>query len=407
MAALSVDEALAKILGAVEAPTPTEPVALDEGLGRTLAGNVAALRTQPPFDASAMDGYAVRAADIAAPGAALRVTGTSAAGHRFEGAVGPGEAVRIFTGAPIPDGADAIALQEDASVDGAQVRFSTPASAGRFVRRAGLDFRTGETLLKAGRRLGARDLALAAAMGHATLPVRRRPRVYLIATGDELVRPGEPLGPDQIVASNIHAVGAIARSAGAEAIDGGIAPDDPAALRGAIAGAHAAGADVIVTLGGASVGDHDLVRGVLAEAGMALSFWTIAMRPGKPLLFGRLGASHVLGLPGNPVSSIVCAILFLRPLVRALLGEERAGADPSVPAVLGRGLPANDWRQDYLRCTLATDDEGRLVATAFERQDSSMTRLLGSADGLLVRPAGAPATPAGGPCRVLRFDEAT
>jgi molybdopterin molybdotransferase len=293
---LSVADALARVLSsAEERRVGTEDVALDAASGRTLASHLAATRTQPPFAASAMDGYAVRAADVAAAPATLAVIGRSVAGEAFRGRVGPGEAVRIFTGAPVPDGADAIVIQEDTDRGEERVTIQTSTSAGRFVRAAGLDFREGDTLLRAGDRLDARRLALAAAMGHARLPVRRKPRVAILATGDELVRPGEPIGADQIVASNPYALRAIVERAGGEAIDLGIARDNLDDLRRHIAAATSAGADLLVTLGGASVGDHDLVQGALARDGMELGFWRIALRPGKPLMHGRLGRMLLLG----------------------------------------------------------------------------------------------------------------
>lgn len=403
MALTPVADALAGILAGASPIRERETVPLDRAEARTLAADVAALRTQPPFPASAMDGFAVRAADIATVPARLALIGTSAAGHAFTGTVGPGQCVRIFTGAPVPAGADAILIQENARAEGNMVEALSPVTAGRFVRQAGLDFREGEVLLRAGRRLGPSAVALAAAMGYATLPVVRRPRVAILATGDELVRPGEPTGPDQIVASNTYAVAAIAERAGAEALDLGIARDDLPALTAAIDAARDAGADVLVTLGGASVGDHDLVQRALAARGWEFGFWRIAMRPGKPLMHGRLGAMTVLGLPGNPVSSIVCSLIFLVPLVRALSGDPDAGAVATQPARLGVDLPANDERQDYLRARLTAGEDGTLVATPFPRQDSSMLRLMAEAEALVVRAPHAPAARAGDPCRIIRL----
>ena len=299
-----------------------------------LARDLKALRTQPPFANSAMDGYAVRAADTANASATLTVIGESAAGRAFAGAVGPGEAVRIFTGAPMPEGADAIVIQEDVRREGERIRLSGAVPAGDNVRQAGMDFRAGEALIAAGRRLTPRDVALAAAANHTALIVRRRARVAILATGDELVAPGGSLGPAQIIASNNFAVAGVVEACGGVAIDLGIAVDELGALKAAVGRARDAKADVLVTLGGASVGDHDLVQQALVAAGMELGFWRIAMRPGKPLMHGRLGAMRVLGLPGNPTSSMVCAVLFLRPLLRALHGETRPGrrSRPSPPA---------------------------------------------------------------------------
>jgi molybdopterin molybdotransferase len=404
MSLLPVEEALRRVLASVQQPVPPEEVALEASFGRTLARDLTALRTQPPFPASSMDGYAVRAGDVASPPATLRVIGASIAGQRFAGEVGPGEAVRIFTGAPVPNGADAVVAQEDTRRESDAVTVLERAAAGRFVRPTGLDFREGDTLLLAGQQLDARRLSLAAAMGHARLPVRRRPRVAILATGDELVRPGETPGPDQIVASNIYALAGLVARAGGEAIDLGIARDSFADLERAIAAARAASADLLVTLGGASVGEHDLVQSALAREGMELGFWRVALRPGKPLMHGRLGDMVLLGLPGNPVSSIVCAILFVIPAIRALLGDARAAADPSQPAMLGAALPANDARQDYLRATLIPRPDGLPLARALRAQDSSMLGVLAKADALIVRPPHAPAAEAGDACRIIPLD---
>lgn len=398
---LPVEDALARILASAQRPLAAETVALADALGRRLATDLAARRTQPPRAVSAMDGYALRAADIASVPARLKVVGVSAAGHGFGGVVGPGEAARIFTGAPVPDGADTILIQEDAKAGDGFVTALSREPLGRYVRRAGLDFTEGDVLLQAGRRMGPAELALAAAMNHAALSVVRRPRVAILATGDELVPPGAEPGPDQIVASNNFAVGAYARQAGAEVIDLGIAGDDFAALEAAIRRARDLEADVLVTLGGASVGDHDLVQTALTREGMELGFWRIAMRPGKPFMHGRIGDMRILGLPGNPVSAIVCAVLFLVPLVRALSGDPDAGEDATRPATLGADLPENDQRQDYLRATLRGVEDGRPVVTAFTRQDSSMLGVLAQAHALIVRPPHAPPAKAGEPCRYI------
>lgn len=396
---LPVPEARARILDGL-ARVSAERVGLHEALGRTLAAPLKALRTQPPWDCSAMDGYALRAEDAAAVGARLKLVGESAAGRSHAGAVGPGEAVRIFTGAPVPEGADAILIQEDAAREIDDVVVREPAAPGRHIRRAGLDFSAGEELLAAGRRLGARDLALAAALGHAMVDVARKPRVAILATGDELALPGETVGPDQIVASNAYAVAGVVRAEGGEPIDLGVAPDDKAVIRERIEAAFGQNADVLVTLGGASVGDHDLVHPALTEAGVALDFWRIAMRPGKPMMAGRRGAALALGLPGNPVSSIVCSLLFLAPAIRKLSG--RRDVNPArLAARLGRDMPENDRREDYLRAALTFDSAGIALATAFPRQDSSMLRPLSEAECLLIRPAHAPAAKAGEPCEIL------
>ena len=399
---LSVDEALARIL-VHASPLPEEPVGLHQARGRTLARSLTARRTQPPTDMSAMDGYAIRHADLDDLARPLKLIGASAAGHGFAGAVRTGETVRIFTGASVPQGADTVLIQEMADVDGDVVHARERPASGRNIRRAGLDFTEGEILLKAGTRLGASEIALAAAMNHAELPVSRKPLVALIATGDELVQPGQPIGPDQIVASNSYAVAAFVEQAGGRVLDLGIVPDNLAALEAAIVTAREGGADVIVTLGGASVGDHDLVKPALARQGMDLGFWRIAMRPGKPLIHGRMNTTTILGLPGNPVSSIVCSVLFLMPLIRALSGDPRASQDLSEPAVIGAPLPANDKRQDYLRATLQRRDDGVLLATPNVLQDSSMLRVLADAECLLIRGPNATADPVGAPCRILRL----
>ncbi len=379
---LSVAEALARITGAF-APLPAETVSLANALGRTLAEDVVARVTQPPAAVSAMDGYAVRAADVGAVPARLRVIGEAPAGGAHDGTVGAGEAVRIFTGGPLPADADAIIIQEDTERDGDTVVVKEAVAAGTYVRPAGLDFRMGDVGITAGRLLGARDIGLAAAMNHPWLRVRRRPRVAILATGDEVVLPGDPLGPNQIVSSNGFSLSAFVEACGGQPLHLGIAGDDQATLADMVSGAR--GTDLLVSSGGVSVGDHDLVGRVLGEQGMELDFWKIAMRPGKPLLFGRVGGTPVLGLPGNPVSALVCATLFLRPALAAMLGRsEPEGAHET--AILGTDLAANDRRQDYLRARLSIDSAGRRCATPFPRQDSSMLATLAHADCLIVRP---------------------
>ncbi len=398
---ISVADALGRVLTAAS-PVEAEMIAVADAHGRTLAEPVAAGRTQPPFVNSAMDGYALRAADAVAPGTRLRVVGQAAAGRAMTGRLGPGEAARIFTGAPLPEGADTVAIQEEAERDGDFVTLHMAAGIADNVRQIGLDFRVGEPLLPAGRRLSPRDVALVAAANQPQVLVRRRPRVAVLSNGDELRAPGEPLGPAEIVASNHLFISGLAQAQGAEVVDLGVVPDRPEALAAAIAAARDARADVLVTLGGASVGEYDLVQKALVQAGMELGFWRIAMRPGKPLMFGRLGSMLALGLPGNPSSSAVCGLLFLRPLIRALLGDPNAGAEPSEPARMGADLPANGARQDYLRASLALDGDGWL-ATPLPQQDSSLVRTLAQADALLVRAPHAPPARKGDACRVLRL----
>ncbi len=400
---LSVAEARARILSAADVSRGREDVPLAEALSRTLAADLVAKRTQPPIAVSAMDGYALRAEDIASLPARLKCIGESAAGHGFTGSVGAGDAVRIFTGAPVPEGADAVLMQEDARTDGDYVEPMRSVPRDHFIRPAGMDFREGDCLLKAGTRIGPSEIALAAAMNHARLPVSRRPRVAILATGDELVSPGTEIGADQIVASNSFAIGAYTRSAGGEPIDLGIARDNFESLAAAVEAARGACADVLVTLGGASVGDYDLVKMALAKQGMELGFWRIAMRPGKPLIHGRLGQISILGLPGNPVAAIVCCLLFLLPLVRALCGDPDAGADESEAVLLGAPLGINDARQDYLRATLVPSEKALPVATPFQAQDSSLLRVLAQAQCLIVRAPHAPAAEVGEVCRAIRL----
>jgi molybdopterin molybdotransferase len=400
---MPVEEALERVLASVAAPTEREAVALAEAYGRTLASDVVSRRVQPPFANSAMDGYALRAANAARAPARLTVVGESAAGRPFDGRLGPGEAARIFTGAPLPEGADAVAMQENARREGETVILITPVAPGDHVRAPGGDFAAGEIVLRAGRRLSARDVALAAAANHPTLNVRRRPRVAILASGDELIAPGAALGPAQIVSSNTFAVAGIVLAAGGAPIDLGIAADDPKALAKCLAQAVAERADALVTLGGASVGDHDLMQQALVDAGMELGFWRVGMRPGKPLIHGRLGATIVLGLPRNPTSSTLCALLFLRPLVRALLGDPEAGADPSEPARLAVALPANGPRRHYARATLARDVGGLDLATPITSQDASLVKAFARADALLLRTPHALAAAAGEMCRIIRL----
>jgi len=394
---ISVDEARARILADL-ALTGVETVGLSEGLGRVLAVPVEARLTQPPADVSAMDGYALRAAD-ARPGVALEVIGSAPAGHPFDGAVGPGQAVRLFTGSFVPPGADAILLQEDADAAPGRVIPREVCVAGKHIRQAGQDFREGEVLLPAGQLLTARDIGLASAGNHPWLRVSRRPRVAILATGDEISLPGEAIAPGGIVSSNVHALAALVAAAGGDPVVLPIARDNLAMLGDAAAGAR--GADLLVTTGGASVGDHDLVAPALAARGMVLDFWKIAMRPGKPLMFGRMGAMPVLGLPGNPVSAFVCAVLFLRPAIERMSGLPGA-APVCEPARLGAALKANDHREDFLRAALAHDGRG-WVATPFPVQDSGMMKTLARAQALIRRPPHHAACAAGEEVDIIRL----
>ena len=393
---ISVEEARERILASLR-PTAAEIVALADAWGRVAARPVVARLNQPPSDVSAMDGYALRAAD-GALGARLAVIGSAPAGHPFAGRVGPGQAVRIFTGSVVPDGADAILLQEDATADGGLVTVNEAAISGRHIRRAGQDFAAGDAVVAAGRRLTARDIGLAAAANHPWLTVHRRPRVAILATGDEIAMPGEPIPAGGIVSSNSHALAALVRAGGGEALVLPVARDDPEAI--AAACDQIGGADMLVTTGGASVGEHDLVVEGLARRGLEVDFWKIAMRPGKPLMHGRLGPTPVIGLPGNPVSALVCAILFLLPAL-GRLGGSGGEPPPTIAATLGGPLPANDHRADHLRAALAFDDDGRAVVTAVGPQDSAMLRRLALADALILRPPHAPALPAGAQVRAI------
>jgi molybdopterin molybdotransferase len=397
---ISVEEAQRRLLEPIK-PLGAEQVALSEAVGRVLAEDVAARRTQPPFAVSAMDGFAVRAADVTTVPVRLKVLASVPAGQAFAGKVGRGEAVRIFTGAPLPDGADAIVIQEDTERQGDIVTVREGASEGHYVRPAGLDFREGDIGLRQGRLLTARDVGLAAAMNRPWLLVRRRPRIAILPTGDEVVMPGDPVGPNQIVSSNGLALAALITQLGGIPLHLAIAPDDNRALQRIAAGA--AGADFLVTTGGASVGEHDLVRGALAETGLVLDFWKIAMRPGKPLMVGRFRDTPMMGLPGNPVSSLVCGLLFLKPAIERLLGRETPPALP-VRARLATPLAGNDRRQDYLRATLSHAVDGALEVRPFPLQDSSMMSLLARSDCLVVRQPLAPPAAAGESVEIILLD---
>ena len=396
---LSVADAQAKVVEGLKS-LGSEQVSLGGALGRVLSADVAANRTQPPFDASAMDGYGVRAQDVATLPATLKVIGTVAAGAMFSGSVGKGEAVRIFTGAPVPKGANTVVMQENTQADGDTVRVvDGAAAAGRHIRRAGIDFKKGDKLLKSGHRLNPRDLALAAAMNHAALPCTRPPRIGILATGDEIVPPGSDPKPAQIISSSSFGLSANILEWGGTVRDLGIARDNIDDLR--FKAATSEGCDLFVTLGGASVGDHDLIQKALAPD-LKVAFWKVAMRPGKPLIFGRYKTIPFLGLPGNPVSALVCALLFLKPMIHRLLGASGASWRMT-QARLATALPANTERQDYMRCHLELQADGTAVAEPFPVQDSSMLRPYALADGLIVRPPGDPAKAAGDSVSVMHL----
>jgi len=395
---ISVDDAVARVAGAFRV-LPKERVKLEACAGRVLAEDAVARVTQPPAPMSAMDGYAVRAAD-AHINASLTVIGEAPAGRPFGGTVGPNQTVRIFTGGVVPEGADAVVIQEDTErADNGTVVIKDQPRVDENVRKAGLDFRTGETVLKKGRRISARDVTLLAACDLAEIFVTRRPRVALVATGDELSRPGEPHAPGGIVASSTYGLAAMVHAWGGEALDVGILRDRTEEF--ASLPDKTKGCDLIVTQGGASVGDHDLVQSALAPHGFALDFWKIAMRPGKPLIFGRLKDTPLLGLPGNPVSAMVCALLFMKPAIAAMLGTD--GGHSMTRVKLGAPLKANGGRQDYIRTRIILRD-GERYAEPFSLQDSSMQRIFAEADGLIVRPIGAPAAQAGETVEVLSLD---
>jgi molybdopterin molybdotransferase len=392
MTLLPVDVALAQLLGGVT-PLGAETIPIEAAHARVLAADVVARLTQPPFAASAMDGYAIRWADMPGP---WRVIGEAAAGHGFSGTVTPGTAVRIFTGAPLPARADTIIVQEEIARTGdtATLNGEGPPHQGAHVRGAGQDFATGDALLAAGDRLTPPRLGLLAAAGHGSVPVVRRPRVTLIATGDELVPPGTLPGPDQIVSSNPAMLRALFETAGAVVTDPGIIPDHRAALAAALG---CADADLIVTIGGASVGDHDLVVPVLRDLGADIDFWKIALRPGKPMLAGRMGATRIIGLPGNPVSAFVCALLFAVPLLARLGGRNHSLTLETLP--LAAPLAGNGARRDHIRARRTRDG-----ALAFASQDSARLGVLAAADLLIIREPGAPTAAAGDPVRCIALD---
>lgn len=396
---LSVAEARARILAPLR-PTQAEVVALSEAWSRVLAAPVLARLTQPPCDVSAMDGYAM-AAQGAVAGACLQVVGRAPAGHPYPGTVGSGQAVRLYTGSAIPAGTDCVVAQEDVSAEAGAIILGTDAAPGRHIRRRGGDFAYGTELIAPGTRLGARAVGLAAAANHPWLHVHRRPRVAILATGDEIALPGDSLKPTSIVSSNAHALAALVRAGGGEPLVLPIAGDTRDAIAGAVRALH--GMDMLVTTGGASVGDYDLVQSAMGGEGFVLDFWRVAMRPGKPLISGALHGVPVLGLPGNPVSAFVCATLFLLPALARLSGLP-GGAPPLDLLPLGAAVPANDHREDYLRALIAVATDGTELVTPFPRQDSSMIHLLASAQGLVVRPSHAPALDAGATVPVLRLD---
>ena len=394
---LSVRDAHARVIAAF-APLPAETVSVAEAAGRVLANAPTARLTQPPSDLSAMDGYAVRAEDVPAAPTTLKLVGQAPAGGSYDHALKPGETVRIFTGGPLPMGADAIVIQEDTKADGDKITILEAPRPGRHIRKAGLDFSAGDSPFKPGHILTTRDVALAAAMNLPWLSVHRKPRIAILSTGDELVMPGEPVGRNQIVSSSGIAVAALMRAWGAESTLFDIARDDARLIQDRIA----AGAqhDLLITLGGASVGDHDLVQAALKAQGFAMDFWRIAMRPGKPLMFAAKDRARVLGLPGNPVSTMVCSLLFVKPALDRMLGQP-GDVVATRPARLAVDVKQNDTREDYVRALLTRGADGSLVVEPHKIQDSSMLSVLAWSDALLVRPAHDPARKAGDVVQVI------
>jgi molybdopterin molybdotransferase len=400
MALLSVAEALARVTQGLD-PLESERVKLEQARGRVLAEDIAAHLTQPPFDASAMDGYAVRAADVAVLPATLRLIGEALAGRGFDREVKQGEAVRIFTGAPVPKGADTVVIQENTEVAPGVVTINDAAPR-RHIRPRGQDFTKGEVLLRAGTRLGLRELMLAAAMNHAELPVRRKPKVAILATGDEVMPPGTALDRDQIVSSVPAGLAALIEAQGGEPMSLGIAQDKAESI--VTLASTGKGADILVTVGGASVGERDLVSAALRSEGMELDFWKIAMRPGKPLLYGRLGKQRVLGVPGNPVSALICGLVFLVPMLHRLLGL-REGARGPHEAVLGQALEANGPREHYMRAASTWRPGGERLVTPLAAQDSALMADFARADCLIVRTPDAPALAAGERVTIIQLDD--
>ena len=397
---ISVNEAQNRIVETF-CKLSAEDVSLETSLGRVLAEDILSRRSQPPTSVSAMDGYAVRTADLEKIPHNLIQVGSAPAGQSFNGVLGVNETVRIFTGAPVPEGTDAIVIQENTKVQDEKVIVTVRPRVGQYIRRAGLDFKEGDLGISAGKVLSARDVALAAAMDYPWLSVHRKPRIAILATGDEIVRPGEPIGPNQIVSSNAFGLAALVDACGGKSINLGIAPDQSEILQAMAKGAS--GADLLVTSGGISVGEHDLVRSALSAQGLKVDFWKVAMRPGKPVMFGKLHGVPVLGLPGNPVSVIVCAMIFLLPVIQRLLGLPPGLANVMEKALLSSSLPENDERQDYLRGTLKCKEDGSLWTRPFERQDSSMLSVLAQADCLIVRPPHAEQVSPGKLVDIIRF----
>ncbi len=401
MSLLPLADAFAKVDQGISTLS-SEQISVSEALGRVVAQDVAARLTQPPSEVSMMDGYAVRSSDIPEQPVTLTRVGESQAGGPFEGTVGEGECVRIFTGAPMPAGADAVIMQEDTEVDGMQITMKEVAFEGKFVRRAGLDFCEGDVLIKAGQLVSARHVGLLCAMNVPWIQVYRKPRVAILATGDELVMPGEAVKPSQIISSNSLMVASMVTAMGGVPINLGIAGDTEESLRETLKGLE--GADMLVSSGGVSVGEYDLVQKVLGEEGMDLGFWRIAIKPGKPFMFGQIGDKPAMGLPGNPVSAYVTAFIFLRAALKKMQGLPFE-QDTPMRAILGGDVKPNGARQEYMRAVFTRDEQGRMVATPYDKQDSSMLGNLAHCEGFIIRPIDAPALSAGSETDVIYVND--
>jgi molybdopterin molybdotransferase len=378
---LAVDEALKSVLLGIK-QLDYEQISIDQSLGRVLAIDLISRLTQPPSAVSAMDGYAVSVNDLATIPVTLKQIGESAAGKSFNGKILAGQTVRIFTGASIPEGANTIIMQEDTEKSAGGIIIKEAAPEGKYIRPAGMDFKKGQKLLKAGTRLNARNIGLAAAMNIPWIKVTRKPRIAILSTGNELVLPGEFVGQDKIISSNSLGLAAMVSANGGIPINLGIAKDDPRSLKNAVS--QLSGVDMLITIGGASVGDYDLIKSVLSKEGLNITFSRVAMRPGKPLIFGNIFGTPMLGLPGNPVSASVTATLFLLPAISKMLGAEDSSHNTET-AALGRDVKKNDSRQDYLRAKLAINKAGEKIVTPFARQDSSMLKNYAKADCLIIR----------------------
>ncbi|MEN3930807.1 gephyrin-like molybdotransferase Glp [Microvirga sp. W0021] len=401
---LSVEKALEQIVSCAVPRLETCILPLAQCLGRYLATDLIAQHSQPPFRSSAMDGYAVRSADISSIPSQFKLIGESAAGKGFKGTIGSQEAIRIYTGAPVPDSADMVIMQEDTESADGFVTILQPQTKTN-IRDAGTDFKTGQVLLSKGQKLDGRHIGLAAAAGFFELTVFQPLNIAILATGDELALPGSHRQEDQIFSSNSYAIKALIEQHGGNVIDLGIAKDNKASLEAALTHLKTQKVDILITMGGVSVGDYDLVQPVLIENGMSSEFWRVAVRPGKPLMFGKLGDTLVFGLPGNPVSAYITCLLFVVPAIKSMNHVANAGHIQTELCILGADLPANGERQDNLRAKLSFNKNGKLVATPFASQDSSLLSILSQADALIVREPFEAPLKAGSFCKIIRLSE--